>query len=241
MNRRESICDDKKYVRINQLLESFTRDGENIFIEMQGAHGDKIRFTLNENGLDLTKKGFGKEINEHFDNVVAFQEYCNTISKIMQMNEKLSFMNLSSVVSEVFESMDNVVNLDNVKIISTNNGTLCAIIEAKDNVNLTVIRNVKQGAGSYTYDYMVEALNNVIKLTGIDLKQMFEERINDDMKKLDPQAQEIKEQLEANKEAQYDIRKKKIAMLAEKFKNDPLKILILNKVAKDLAILENKD
>ena len=70
---------------------------------MQGAHGDKIRFTLNENGLDLTKKGFGKEINEHFDNVVAFQEYCNTISKIMQMNEKLSFMNLSSVVSEVFE------------------------------------------------------------------------------------------------------------------------------------------
>ena len=217
----ESICDDKKYVRINQLLESFTRDGENIFIEMEGAHGDKIRFTLNENGLDLTKKGFGKEINEHFDNVVAFQEYCNTISKIMQMNEKLSFMNLSSVVSEVFESMDNVVNLDNV--------------------NLTVIRNVKQGAGSYTYDYMVEALNNVIKLTGIDLKQMFEERINDDMKKLDPQAQEIKEQLEANKEAQHDIRKKKIAMLAEKFKNDPLKILILNKVAKDLAILEKKN
>ena len=63
----ESICDDKKFVRINQLLESFTREGENIFIEMQGAHGDKIRFTLNENGLDLTKKGFGKEINEHFE------------------------------------------------------------------------------------------------------------------------------------------------------------------------------
>ena len=116
-----------------------------------------------------------------------------------------------------------------------------AIIEAKDNVNLTVIRNVKQGAGSYTYDYMVEALNNVIKLTGIDLKQMFEERINDDMKKLDPQAQEIKEQLEANKEAQYDIRKKKIAMLAEKFKNDPVRIALLNKVAKDLAILEKKN
>ena len=70
---------------------------------------------------------------------------------------------------------------------------------------------------------------------------MFEERINDDMKKLDPQAQEIKEQLEANKEAQYDIRKKKIAILAEKFKNDPVRIALLNKVAKDLAILEKKD
>ena len=59
------------------------------------------------------------------------------------------------------------------------------------------------------------------------------------MKKLDPQAQEIKEQLEANKEAQYAIRKKKIAMLAEQYKNDPVKIALLSKVAKDLAILEN--
>ena len=54
-------------------------------------------------------------------------------------------------------------------------------------------------------------------------------------------AEEIKEQLEANKEAQYDIRKKKIAMLAEKFKNDPVRIALLNKVAKDLAILEKKN
>ena len=58
------------------------------------------------------------------------------------------------------------------------------------------------------------------------------------MKKLDPQAQEIKEQLEANKEAQFAIRKKKIAMLAEQYKNSPLKIMLLNKVAKDLRMLE---
>ena len=50
----------------------------------------------------------------------------------------------------------------------------------------------------------------------------------------------IKEQLEANKEAQYAIRKKKIAMLAEQYKNDPVRIALLNKVAKDLSILESK-
>ena len=65
--------------------------------------------------------------------------------------------------------------------------------------------------------------------------------MNTEFKKMTTEEKELKEQLEANKEAQYDIRKKKIAMLAEKYKNEPLKILILNKVAKDLAILEKKD
>lgn len=238
----ESNCDDKKFARINSLLSNGYQLSENggIFIESQGAHGDKLRFEINENGLTFTRKGLGKDINETFENHIKFQEYCNTISKIMNMNEKLSFMNLTSSISEVFEAFDNIVSLDNVKVLTTNNNTICAIIEAKDNVNLTVYRNIKQGSGSYTYDYMVEALNEVIKLTGIDLKPMFEDRINEDMKKLDPQAQEIKEQLEANKEAQYTIRKKKIAMLAEQYKNDPIKIALLNKVAKDLAILESK-
>lgn len=236
----ESNCDDKKFARINSLLEGYKRSENGIFVEVQGAHGDKLHFEINENGLTFTRNGFGKEINETFENHIAFQEYCNTLSKIMNMNEKLSFMNLTSSISEVFEAFANIVSLDNVKVLTTNNNTVCAIVEAKDNVNLTVYRNIKQGTGSYTYDYMVEALNEVVKLTGVDLKTMFEDRINEDMKKLDPQAQEIKEQLEANKEAQYAIRKKKIAMLAEQYKNDPIKIALLNKVAKDLAILENK-
>lgn len=33
-------------------------------------------------------------------------------------------------------------------------------------------------------------------------------------------------------------RKKKIAMLAEQFKNDPAKIALLNKAARDLAMLD---
>lgn len=234
----ESVCDDKKFVRINQLLESFSRDNEGISIETRGAHGDKVKFEINENGLTFTRTGLGKDINEKFDNHISFQEYCNTLSKIMPMNEKLAFMNLTSMVSEVFEAFGNIVTLDNVKVLTTNNNTVCAIIEAKDNVNLTVYRNVKQGSGSYTYDYMVEALNQVIKLTGVDLRQMFENRINEDIKKLSPEEKEIKEQLEANKEAQYAIRKKKIAMLAEQYKNDPVKITLLNKVAKDLSLLE---
>lgn len=236
----ESVCDDVKFTRINKLLESFKYDGKDLFIEAYGSHNDKLKFTINEEGLTFTRTGLGKDINEKFDNNISFQEYCDTISKIMNMNEKLTFMNLTGVISEVFEAYENIVSLDHVKVLTTNNNTICAIIEAKDNVDLYVYRNVKNGNGNYQYDYMVEALNQVIKLSGIDLKALYEERINEDMKKLDPQAQEIKEQLEANKEAQYEIRKKKIAMLAEQYKNDPVKIALLNKVAKDLSILEKE-
>jgi hypothetical protein len=86
----------------------------------------------------------------------------------------------------------------------------------------------------------VEAINQVVKLTGVDLKFMFEERIDEDCKKNNPEMEAIKEQLDATKEAQYAVRKKKIAMLAEQYKNDPVRIALLNKVAKDLSILENK-
>ena len=236
----EGVCEDKTFLEVNKLLENFAKDGENIYTEMQASNGNKIRFTFNENQtLTLQKSGLGKEINETFDEVVKFNEYCNTMSKVMPMHEKIQFMNISTCIAKIFENIDHVVSLDNVKIISTNNGTLCALLEGNENVNLTVFRNVKVGSGSYNFDYVVEALNEVIKLTGIDLKQMFEERINEDMKKLDPEQKELEEQLKESKEAQYSIRRKKIAMLAEQYKNDPVKIALLNKVAKDLAILEN--
>jgi 2C-methyl-D-erythritol 2,4-cyclodiphosphate synthase len=77
-------------------------------------------------------------------------------------------------------------------------------------------------------------------MTGVDMKFLFEERIDEDCKKNNPEMEAIREQLEANKEAQYSLRKKKIAMLAEQYKNDPVRIALLNKVAKDLSVLENQ-
>lgn len=231
----EANCDDTTFARINMLLESFTRDGDDIYYEMDTVHHDKVRFTLNENGLKFTKG----QINETFDMPSKFREYANMLSKTMNITEKMNFMNVASAIAEVFEAMDSVVVLDCVKLLSTGNGTICAISEAKNNVNLTVFRSINAGTSSQNYDYVVEALNNVIKLTGIDLKSMYEDRINEDCKKHNPAEDEIKEQLEANREAQFNIRKKKIAMLAEAYKNDPVKIMLLNKVAKDLKILEN--
>ena len=162
------------------------------------------------------------------------------VSRTMNVNEKMQFMTLSNNIAKVLENMDNIVLLDCVKVVESSDGTVCAISEAADNVNLTVFRSYKYGTSTKNFDFVAEALNNVVKLTGIDLTSMYEDRINEDCKKNNAEENEIREQLEANKEAQFNIRRKKIAMLAESAKNDPVKLALLNKVAKDLKMLEDR-
>ena len=235
----EAICNDNNFITINKILESFVKKGEDIVYEYKNPHGVKMSFALNENGLTFTKEGYN--VNEHFETSTEFLEYANKLSLMMPMYEKLGFMNCVNNVNKVFEAMDSVYSLDSVKLLNASNGTICAIIEGKDNVNLTVFQSYNLGKSCTNFDYIVEALNNVVKLTGVDLKYMFEDRINEDCEKQSDESEEIREQLEANREAQFDIRKKKIAMLAEQYKNDPVRIALLNKVAKDLKILENKN
>ena len=240
-------CDNAVFARMNKLLESFKRDSENNLIyEFRDTQNNITKITLidkevNENEFEKKIKFEKGKINEEFTESIKFREYTNMLSKAMPMHEKLSFMNITSAIADVFENMENIGILNNVKVLTCANGTTCAIIEAKDNVNLTVFHSINAGSSCNNYEFMAEALNNVIKVSGIDLRSMYEERINEDCKKMEtPEAKEIREQLEANKEAQYDIRKKKIAMLAEQYRNDPVKLALLNKVAKDLAILEKQ-
>lgn len=233
-NVSEAVCDDIKFNRVNSLLENFGKTDNSIFVEYKGTHGDIARFTINEEGLEFTKG----EIDEKFANAADFRQYCDTVSKPMQFNEKLHWMNFTNAVAEVFECNDNITALDNVNVLSTSTGNVCTIVEG-NNVVLAVNRSLNAGTSVKGYDFMVEALNDVIKVSGIDLKGIYETRINEDCKKADPEKYaEIKEQLEADKEAAFAARRKKIAMLAEQFKNDPVKITLLNKAAKELAMLE---
>lgn len=234
----EAVVDDAKFNRINNLLENFKKDENgNLVLEYSSIYNDKAQFVLAENSIKFVK---GEKINEEFENTAKFNEYVQMVSKTMNIQEKLNFNKAAALVSEVFESIDNIIELDNVKLLKTSQNVL-ALVEAKDNVNLTVFNSMNAQKSSKNYDFVVEALNDVIKISGIDLKSMFESRIDEDCKKQSKEYDEIKEQLEANKDAQFLIRKKKIAQLAEAYKTDPIKIALLSKVAKDLAILEKKN
>lgn len=234
----EATCDDVKFNNINNLLKNFVVIDENLTTEYRGTHGDTARFVIEEGCLTFTKG----DIKEEFNTPVEFRVYCNNVSKAMPMYEKMNWMNATNVIAEVFENMDSIVTLDCARVLETSNGTICAIVEANDNVNLTVFRSINAGTSSKNYDYVVEALQNVTKISGIDLRPMYESRIDEECKKQDPEKYNmIKEELAAQKNAKFQERKKKIAMLAEQFKNDPAKITLLNKAAKELALLESQE
>lgn len=230
----ESNYNEAKFNEINALLENFKREDQKIFLEYTSTMHDKCQFTFENNKLTFTKG----QIVESFETPAAFMEYSNMVTKAMPIHEKMNFMKVSNAVAKVFEGIENVVVLDCTKILSTSTGTLCSLTEAQDNCNLTVFRSYNAGTSVNNYDYVIEALQNVTRISGVDLKHLYEERINEDCKKQDPEGtKEIKEQLEASKEAQIADRKKKIAMLAEQYKNDPAKITLLNSLARELSLL----
>ena len=238
----EAVCDDVKFRNINALLESFVNNEGEISYEWKSGF-DNCKVLIKEsdgkNTLTLTK---GQKVNETFDSFEKFGEYCDILSKTMTMNERFDFMNKTNAINQVFEAFDHIFIMDCAKVLKTSMGSLCTIIEAKDNVQMTVNASVHSGTYSKSFDYIMDALQEVTSVSGIDLKHLYEDRINEDVKKKTPdQYQNIQEELAASKKAAMEARKKKIAMLAEQNKNNPAIIAVLNKAARDLALLEKEE
>ncbi len=230
---------DEKFNRVNGLLGNFKVIDEALTYEYKYSYlSDPYKFSITEGNLNFVKGG----INENFSDSVAFLQFANQYSKQLFANEAKNFMAIASNIAYVFESAANIVKVDCAKVMTCTDGTVLSIVEADENVNLNVARSLNAGSSNTEYKFMVEALDNVKYLTGNDLRGIYEERINEDCKKADPAAyKSIQEQLQASKNAEIEARKKKISILAEQFKNDPVKIALLNNVARELAILECGD
>lgn len=232
----ETTCNNAQFNRVNSLLNSFKKVNESLVYTHKYNPTVENIFTVSEGSIKFERNN----ISEEFDSVSKFNEFVNTLSTTMPTAEKIDFMNVCGAVAEVAEAYDNIVAVDTCKVMECSNGTVCAIMEGTDNVNLTVFRSYQYGTSSTNYEYMVEALKQVTSMTGIDLKFMYEARIDEDCKKQDPEEYaNIKQELKESKQAKIELRKQKIAQLAEKYKNDPARIALLNRTANELALLEN--
>ena len=244
-NVHEAVCDDKDFREINSLLENFKSVDNSLIYEYTSSYNDSCKFVISEEVVNENESKHkveikkGETVAESFENKDSFMEYCNNVSKLLPVNEKLRWLNSVSMVARVFEHSSSICGLDCTKVVTTSDGSILAITEADNNVNLTVYRNYNHGTSSSNYDFMVEALKNVTSLTGIDLKSEYTERITEDCKKENPEeVAEINEALKESKKAQISERRKQIAMLAEKYKNDPARITLLNSLAQELSLLD---
>lgn len=227
---------DADFNRMNSLLPNFTQVEEGLQYVWTPDFGTPFEFVISESGIKMTR---GEQIDEMFDSTANFKSFCDKINVGLVNNAKNQLMSIAENLSFAYENYDNVVEVDCAKVLECADGQVMTIIEGVDNVALAINKSGNVGVGTYTYDYMNEALDQVQKIAGVNLHVSYENRINEDMKKADPDSyQSIKEQLEANKDAKIEMRRKKIEQLAESYKNDPEKIALLSIVSKELASLE---
>lgn len=227
---------DETFNRMNSLLPNFKVVDESLEYVWAPDFGTPFTFTIIEGAIKVSR---GEQINEEFKSSLDFKSFCDKLNVALIGNAKNTLMSIAENLSFVYENYDNVVEIDNAKILETLDGQVMTIVEAEDNVNLTVNKSFNSAIGSYNYEYVYEALDQIQKTTGVNLCTNYEHRINEDMKKADPNSyQSIKEQLEANKDAKIEMRRKKIEQLSETYKNDPTKIALLSIVARELASLE---
>lgn len=238
-NVSEATCNNTIFNRVNSLLANMSMVDESLTYQYQNSFNAVTnKYEVSESSIKFTR---GNQEAKVFESANDFISYCDTLSITMPMNEKLGFMQTAKAIGEVYEAFDNICQLDQVKNIVTFNGDMASIIEGKDNVNITVFKSSRVNAGSENYNTIGEALKFFESITGINLMGLYETRILEESKKANPEdTEKIQEELKQVKESKIAERREKIAMLAEQFKNDPLKISILNKCAKDLAMLESK-
>ena len=234
------MCEDQTFNTINYLLPNFEKVDESLVFTWTPNFGEKpFTFVLAESGIQLKKDGI---VDESFNNTVDFKVYCDNLSTTMFGATKTNFMNIVANVATVQEGMDNICEVDNAKILECADGSIATIVEAKENVALTWNRSAQVKCNEcQNFEYMHEALDQIKSLTNINLRENYQARIDEDLKKEDPYSYaQIQEQLRANKDAKIESRRMKIRQLAESYKNDPTKIAILSTLSKELAMLENK-
>jgi len=233
----ETKVEDPEFNHLNSLVPNFSMIDEALVYSYKPNYAsDDYKFTITESSIEFAK-GNIKEVFESTDN---FLQYADVFSHQLFGRERTDFMNISNNIANVFEHASNIVNIDCAKVVETADNTVFAIVEGKNNVNLNIARSVSAGASSNNFEFMNEALKEVRRVAGVDLNLLYEDRINEDLKAQEPDSyRSIQEQLKASKDAQMDLRKKKIGLLAEEYKNDPVKIALLNNIAKELSILED--
>ncbi len=214
-----------EFKQISQLLESNEIKFAN---ETLSYELPQMTISIHEAGkLDRTTKD-GKVYTYTTEQMRELNQlYLNNIlpTKRNYIAERLE------ILCKISENFNNIVLLNNVQLYKTSRGQFM-IIENKEG-DKCYANSINAGTNSW---YMFDTITNIVKTIkenyNVDLTERYQEKITNNISETEKQeAVKIQESLESKA---IDERKQKVAMLTEKFKNDPEKLAILSKIAHDL-------
>ena len=208
---------------ITQLLESdfVTVDNSMISIklgntEYQICEENKIKRIGKENVLEM--------------NVEQLRENNRLMINATNPRFKNQMAATLEAIALTCENYSHIVNMDNVSIYTTNKDKF-VVVEAGNNLYATLIKSNHNQKWTIN-ENVVDALSFIKSKTNVSLSENYKEMVEAHMENA---TIEEKAQMKADAIAQeIQSYKDRIAALTEKFKNDPVKLAVLSKLAQEV-------
>lgn len=162
------------------------------------------------------------------------RENNNYMVNAAPINQKAGRAMMLEGFAKIVENINNIAILNNVSIISNQNNKFI-VIENNGHAYAKLLRTNNSQPWEVKGD-IAQVVEAVKKYTRLDITKLYESAIEGAVATAkEKEGQQVKENLE--KEAMEN-RKKKIAELTEKYKNDPTRLAMLSQIASELNTLE---
>lgn len=200
--------------------------------------GKNVEYQVKEQGK-VTRISEGKAVELTVDEM---RENNRIFCSVMVPRQKMMLSEDLENIAKLSEQFDNVLELDNVKFITTVQGKNLSVCEGENAVNVTLYPNsivaghrVYGQSATRTFDKIQEAIDFVSRNTRVDLTSLYSDRLVKEAE--EDQYSDIETTKESIQKASIAERKTKVEELTEKYKNDPAMLMVLSKIATELNAL----
>lgn len=186
-------------------------------------------YTISISEAGKCKKTVGEKVYEYTAEQLREQNalYLRNFTPAMRKNREYVLESLAKTV----ENFDNVVILNNVSVFETKNDRFM-IIESISGKAYAKLLSSNHSSDWSVNENMLDVVNFIKKKTNTDLTERYSEKIESVIEEAsEKDAEMLRESIERDAIQQ---RRSKIEELTQKFKNDPVKLAVLSKVAQDL-------
>lgn len=181
------------------------------------------------NANEIVKEN--KEGSKQVFTVEALRENNRLVLMTANPRYKNEFARVLESIALVAEHFNSIVNLDNSAIYSTKNDKFL-VIESGDTIYSTLLKSNHSTPWTIN-ENAVDAIEYIKRITHVQLNEEYAQNVADAMESLAEIDKEmIKESQHESTVSEY---KSRIEALVEKFKNDPVKLAVVNKLAQEIS------
>lgn len=210
---------DSNFTKVDENSLTFSFEGLSFQIEEEGKAKKLTEGKVHEYTVE--------QLRDH--NALYLSKY--TPVKRAAMEQTLE------CVAKVCENYNNLAIMDNVTVFTTNTHKFIVIESESGEAYAELLESARPCAAWSTAGNVFETVNFIKTKTNTDLSEHYAESIKKVVAAAEEKdAEAIKESLKQN---EIQLRKEKIEKLTQQFKNDPVKLAVLSKVAEDLNALED--